>query len=285
MSFAGSAGLLKLNPPKVAAGSAAGVGEVLAVGAANEKVGFGASSAGLHTGGVEADPPKPSVGFADSLEGFDAAGVADDEVPKENDGSGASTGLSVAGVEDCEPNEKAGFGTSVGLAVPKENNGVAGATGSAGLVVVKNGTGAGDDFSFGCKAPPESLVRPFVCTTAGVALGGLLPNEKDEAPSTGLGPKPKLNGEGGGTGVDVPDVGFDFVPKKSGTSEDVVFFCSGAGDADGLPIPEPSVFFGPMVAESPKPANSVDSGSVAGVFAWADGVRRKKPSKGGWGAV
>lgn len=61
-------------------------------------------------------------------------------------------------------------------------------------------------------------------------------------------------------GVQVPDVGLDFVPKKSGTPDDVDLSSSGA---DGLPIPKPRVFLGPSGPAFPRPAKRVDGGVSA----------------------
>ena len=93
---------------------------------------------------------------------------------------------------------------------------------------------------------------------------------------------PKLNRDGGaGTGVDVPELGSDFFPKKSGTAPDrasplACFSPVGAASgADvGLPIPNPSVFLGPSTFPNklddvdgvlPNPPNNDAGGLPAGV--------------------
>jgi hypothetical protein len=112
---------------------------------------------------------------------------------------------------------------------------------------------------------PSGAVAGLSAAGAGAAAG--LPNENGVSAfagsvAAGLG-TPKENGVGAATtGVEDPEVGADFRPKKSGTSPDSLAGAAGAGaGAEGLPSPKANGAFFEASLEPELEAGPPNSGA------------------------
>lgn len=237
----------------------------------------GASAACLDVSLVVLGAPNAEVEFC--LSACSLAAGAEDGRPKVKAGLGASTSFSEATVEVGALKEGAGLGPSADLLPANENEDVLAGVAFAALGTV-NENDTGLELSFNFAGPADPFKTPF----AWLAGEGADCDPKVDAgmDSEEFASKPKLNGAGAGFGIEIPDVALDFVPKKSGTPDDVAgLACSDVGEEAGLPIPKPRVFIGPSDTESPRPTNRGFWDLLLMEVASLADVRRKKPSEVG----